>query len=94
MNEENIYSPSSGWLMYVKTSFIVALAALGIGLVFSETSLLEKGYFAICSMFLVSTSFTLAKTMRDEHEANRLINRINEAKTSRILKEYDQEGEV
>ncbi len=94
MNEENIHSPSPGWILYVKTSFIVALIGLAIGLIFSEASLVEKGYFAICSMFLVSTSFTLAKTMRDEHEANRLINRISEAKTSRILKEYDPEGDV
>lgn len=91
MNEENIYSPSPGWILYVKTAFIVALIALGAGLLFSQTSLLEKGYFTISALFLVSTSFTLAKTMRDEHEANRLINRINEAKTSKILKEYDEE---
>ena len=90
MNEENIYSHSTGWLFYVKAAFVIALVALGGGIVFSETSLMEKGYFAISALFLVSSSFTLAKTMRDEHEALRLINRINDAKTSRILKEYDE----
>jgi hypothetical protein len=30
----------------------------------------------------------LSKTLRDDHEAQRLMNRINEAKTNKILKEY------
>jgi len=90
MNEDTIYSHSSAWLLYVKIAFIIALTALGVGIVFSQTSLMEKGYFAISSLFLVSSSFTLAKTMRDEHEAQRLVNRISEAKTSKILKDYDE----
>jgi hypothetical protein len=30
----------------------------------------------------------LSKTLRDEYEAARLLNKINEAKTNKILKEY------
>jgi hypothetical protein len=32
----------------------------------------------------------LSKTLRDDHEAQRLLNRINEAKTNKILKEYTE----
>jgi hypothetical protein len=38
---------------------------------------------------VVGSTFTLAKTVRDEFEAKKLINRIQEAKTERMLKDYD-----
>ena len=53
-----------------------------------EGSLLVKGYMALNSLFLVSATIMLSKTLRDEHEAERLLNKINEAKTNKILKEY------
>jgi hypothetical protein len=49
---------------------------------------LTKGYLALNSLFLVSSTIMLSKTLRDEHEAQRLLNRISEAKTNKILKEY------
>ena len=33
----------------------------------------------------------MSKTLRDEHEAKKSINKISEAKTERILKTYDEE---
>ena len=47
-----------------------------------------KGYMGLCALFLVSTSITLSKTLRDEHENQRLINKISEAKTKQLIKEY------
>jgi hypothetical protein len=40
------------------------------------------------TLFLVGSTFTLAKTLRDEFEATKLINKIHEAKTEKILREY------
>jgi len=33
-------------------------------------------------LFLVSSTITLSKTMRDKHESQRLINRVSEARTN------------
>jgi hypothetical protein len=33
----------------------------------------------MAALFLTGTTFTLAKTLRDEHEASRLINKIEDA---------------
>jgi hypothetical protein len=41
----------------------------------------------MASIFTVGASFTLAKTVRDEHEANRLINKIEDAAAERVLRE-------
>ena len=67
---------------------IPALAATAAGILFIPTDFLVKGYMGLCALFLVSTSITLSKTLRDEHENQRLINKISEAKTKQLIKEY------
>ncbi|WP_020394469.1 YiaA/YiaB family inner membrane protein [Thiolinea disciformis] len=89
MNENTPALPSStAWTMFVKITFIVALLAMGAFVFFMKGDLLMKGYLALNSLFLVSSTIMLSKTLRDDHEAQRLLNRIEEAKTHKILKEF------
>ncbi len=88
MNETLTLPSSSSWVFFVKTTFAIALAAMAAFVFFMDGSLLVKGYLALNSLFLVSSTIMLSKTLRDEHEAQRLLNRINEAKTNKILKEF------
>jgi len=90
MTTENIQSSSSGWQFYVKVSFAIAVVAMAAGILFMPGGLLVQGYFALSSLFLVSSTITLSKTMRDEHEAQRLVHKISEAKTNKILREYTE----
>ena len=47
-------------------------------------------YFpAMSAMLLTGSTFTLAKMLRDRHEAQRLHQRIEEAKTEQLLKTYE-----
>ena len=43
----------------------------------------------MAELFLVGSTFTLAKTVRDNAETRRLRNRISAAKTDKLLKEYE-----
>lgn len=89
MENNNVALPSStSWVLFVKITFVIALLAMGAFVFFLEGSLLAKGYLALNALFLVSSTIMLSKTLRDEHEAERLLNKINEAKTNKILKEY------
>ena len=81
-------SNSASWVFFVKTSFAIALLAAATGVVLAPVDLVLKGYMAISALFLVSTTITLSKTMRDEHESKRIHNRISEARTQQLLKEY------
>lgn len=89
MNEQ-IQSHSSSWIFYVKASFGCALAAMVAGIVFSPIDFMVKGYLAVCALFLVSTTITMSKTLRDVHESLRLVNRISEARTQQLIKEYGE----
>jgi hypothetical protein len=88
MNDNITLPNSSSWLFFVKLTFGIALVAMAAFIFFLEGNLLTKGYLALNSLFLVSSTIMLSKTLRDEHEAQRLLNRISEAKTNKILKEY------
>ncbi len=85
---DDVQSNSQSWLFFVKVSFAISLLAMGVGIVMIPADLMVKGYLAICSLFVVSSTITMSKTLRDDHESQRLINKLSEAKTQQIIKEY------
>ncbi|WP_419208506.1 YiaA/YiaB family inner membrane protein [Photobacterium leiognathi subsp. mandapamensis] len=77
------------WLTYAKATFAIAAIAMIISIVKLPGDLIIKGYYSICSLFLVSATITLSKAVRDEAESDRLINKIEEAKTAKLLNDID-----
>jgi len=92
MAELGIQRDSSSWVFFVKFSFFISIIAMSIGIFFLPTDFWIKGYMAMGLLFVIGSTFTLAKTLRDEHEAMKLINQIQGVKTEKILKEYDSVG--
>jgi len=90
MNNTTIQSNSASWMFFIKLSFAIALISMTTGIMFMPGGIIIQGYFAICALFLVSSTITLSKTLRDEHESQRLISKINEAKTNKILNEFTE----
>jgi len=88
MDNTTIQSNSASWMFFIKFSFLIALLSMATGIMFMPGGILVQGYFAICALFMVSSTITLSKTLRDEHESQRLISKINEAKTNKILNEF------
>ena len=73
----------------VWASFALSFSLMIIGICYLPVDLWIKGYLLMGTVFTVASCFTLAKTLRDDHEAGKLINRITGAKTEKILKEYE-----
>ena len=57
------------WRLVVWGGFAFAMALTGWGLARMEINPTYKAYLGVCWLFLISTVFTLAKTLRDAHEA-------------------------
>ena len=89
MHEYSINDSTSGWEFFVKISFAIAIASTLLGIYLLPGALVVKGYFMISSLFLVSPTITMSKTIRDNHEAQRLHNRISEARTSKMIRDLD-----
>jgi len=89
MTDYGIQRDSSSWVMFVKMSFGASIVAMVTGIFFLPSDYWVKGYMAMGLLFVIGSTFTLAKTTRDQHEAQKLINQIQGVKTEKILKEYD-----
>ena len=60
---------TAAWVMTVWIAFAAAVALTAWGLWRMNISGWQKGYMIVSWLFLVGSTFTLAKTIRDEHEA-------------------------
>ena len=65
---------SSAWQNFTALSFGIA----------------AKGFYAMASIMLVHTTVTLTKTLRDKQESELFHNRIEDAKTEKLLKEVSE----
>jgi hypothetical protein len=83
----SIERPSPAWVMFGYISFAAALVMVGAGILFLPLDWWVKGYFAMAALLLIQACFTLAKSLRDVHEAGRFINRLESARTERLLRE-------
>jgi hypothetical protein len=84
-----IQKDSPAWLFFVRTTFAVSTFAMTMGIWFLPVDLWIKGYMAIGLYFTIGSTITLSKSLRDEHESNRLIHKLSEAKTGKILTDYE-----
>jgi hypothetical protein len=80
---------TTAWNAQVWISFVISLVMTAGGIVQLPADPWVKGYLAMGVLFTVGSAFTLAKTMRDNHEAEKLRNRINTAKAEKLLKEFE-----
>jgi hypothetical protein len=76
---------SNNWTMFTIASFSVAATMMALGIYNLEASFSAKGFYTMASLMLVHTSITLTKTLRDRDEADKLHNRIEDAKTEKLL---------
>jgi len=82
-----IHSPA--WIAFTQLSFAVALVALGAGIALLDVEIAARGYLAMGALLVVVTSITMSKTIRDQHEAGRVTNRVEEAKLTNFLASHD-----
>lgn len=74
------------WKLVVWGGFALAMSLTGWGLWRMEINPTYKAYLGVCWLFLISNVFTLAKTLRDAHEAD-----LAEARLQRRVAVQEQE---
>ncbi len=79
--------PSSAWNLFSYVNFAVAGSMMAGGIYFLEASFAAKGFYAMAALMLVSSTVAITKAIRDTEEAQRLHNKIDEARTERLLME-------
>ncbi len=75
------------WVLFTYVSFAVSLGALTIGIIMLPIDLWMRGFLFMGVLMVVQSCITMTKTQRDLHEGTRLMNRIEDAKTEKLLME-------
>ena len=81
---------SAAWVSFSYGSFLAAVGMTAAGVLFMPVDIWIKAYLAMAIIMLVQTCVNLTKTVRDEHESKKLINRIEDAKTEQLLTRIDR----
>ena len=87
---QNAQPHSGAWVTFTYASFAGSAFLVGLGVFFLPVDLWIKGYLAMGIVMLTQSCVTMTKTVRDMHESNRLVNRIEDAKAERLLMEVSK----
>ncbi len=76
------------WRAQVAIAFCTSLCLTTWGIWYLPVDAWIKGYLGLGLYFTVSSCFSLAKTIRDHHEAEKIVAKISEARAEKMLREY------
>ena len=92
MTNQDLTRDTAAWTFQVWVSFALSLGAMSIGILYLPVDNWIRAFLGMGLFFTVGSAISLSKTLRDAHEAKRLLNRISEAKTEKILREFDTQA--
>ena len=78
---------SPAWLFFTYASFACSIGMTLGGVLFMPLDYWMKGFLIMAVVLIVQSCITLTKTLRDNEEDAKLLNRIEDARTERLLKE-------
>ena len=80
---------TSAFFAQAGVSFAVALAGLLFALLYLPVDPWVRAFLGMTTLFLVSSSFTLAKVIRDAQDDKYVVSRLDQARFDKILAEHD-----
>lgn len=80
---------SQAFFIQAGVSFAVALAASLLGVAYLPVDGWIRAFLALSALFLVTSSFTLAKCVRDQQENSAVYARLDQARVDKLLSEHD-----
>ncbi len=80
---------TAAFYLQAAISFGVSVVAVGTGIAYLPVDAWVRAFLAIGTLFLISSTFTLAKCVRDQQEASTVRVRVDEARIERLIAEHD-----
>ena len=81
--------PTSAFYAQAAISFAVSVVGVLLGIAYLPVSSWMRAFLALGLLYSVTSAFTLAKCVRDNHEAHSVVHRVDEARLEKFLAEYD-----
>jgi hypothetical protein len=89
MNIPGTSKTTTAFFVQSGLAFGIALLAVVLGICYLPVDAWMRAFLAVGTLFLVTSSFTLAKCVRDAQETSLLSSRLDQARVERILSEHD-----
>ncbi|MFI6812665.1 YiaA/YiaB family inner membrane protein [Nonomuraea sp. NPDC050328] len=70
-------------------SFALAFGAVVLGIAYVPADAWVRGFLAVGVLYLVTSSFMLAKVVRDKQELAAVTTRVDQARLDKLLAEHD-----
>ncbi|WP_280496528.1 YiaA/YiaB family inner membrane protein [Nocardia asiatica] len=80
---------TAAYVAQAAIAFGISFAGAGIGICALPLDIWQRGFLGMSMLFLVTSTFTLAKVVRDQHEAATIHGRIDQARMDKLLAEHD-----
>lgn len=80
---------TSAYVLQSILSFGIALAVVIVGEINLPVAGWTRAFLGLGTIFLVSSTFTLAKCIRDQQESESVVSRIDQARIERLIAEFD-----
>jgi hypothetical protein len=85
----NMSKTTAAFLVQCVVAFAVSFVSTLAGILFLPLDPWQRLFLAISALFLVSSTFGLAKVVRDQQEAATVRVRIDEVRVEKFLSEHD-----
>jgi hypothetical protein len=80
---------TNAFFLQAGISFAVALLTMVFAIFYLPVDPWIRAFLGLGTMFLTTSSFTLAKCVRDAQEDSYVVSRIDQARVDKILAEHD-----
>lgn len=82
-------SQTSAFYLQSAIAFGVSVTAVLGGVYYLPATGWIRAFLGLGLLFVVTSSFTLAKCVRDQHETTQVLSRVDQARLERFLAEHD-----
>ena len=80
---------ANAFFLQAGISFAVALLTMIVAVFYLPVDPWIRAFLALGTLFLTTSSFTLAKCVRDAQDDNYVVTRLDQARVDKILAEHD-----
>jgi hypothetical protein len=89
MNPSTSSKNTNAFFLQAGVSFAIALLAMCFAILYLPVDPWIRAFLGLGTLFLTTSSFTLAKCVRDAQEQQAVVSRLDQARVDKLLSEHD-----
>lgn len=80
---------TAAFYLQAAISFGVSVVSVGIAIAYLPVGAWIRAFLALGLLYVVTSTFTLAKCVRDQQESTAVISRVDQARLEKLLADHD-----